>query len=263
MISCTAIILLGALSFYLADIIAPNHSFIVGILLYISFTSLYSAFFSHKRVRVHTYNQHDFSESLLILCAAVIKADGHFKRSELDYLRDYFTRSLGSAQAHQSLLRLNEIMDENYNIESVCYTLRSRSSINERLLIVQFLFGLADADGELHPLEVAEIQRIASAMGVSNSDYESIKSMFVGGYNRSYNSAGPRPTRDINNDYKILEISPEASDDEVKKAYRTLAKKYHPDRVAHLGDEMKKQAEEKFARLSEAYDNIKKARGMK
>lgn len=92
------------------------------------------------------------------------------------------------------------------------------------------------------------------------TDYESLKAMFVGGH--SYH-AGPTPAHDVSNDYAILGISPDATDEEVKKAYRALAKKYHPDRVSHLGEDMKKQAEEKFNRLSDAYDNIKRSRGMK
>ena len=108
-------------------------------------------------------------------------------------------------------------------------------------------------------------------MGISRNDYESIKSMYTGGYSYSgydYSSSNGGSSSSfrshtLDDDYKILEISPDASDEEVKKAYRTLAKKYHPDRVAHLGDDMRKQAEEKFAKLSDAYDNIKKARGIK
>ena len=68
--------------------------------------------------------------------------------------------------------------------------------------------------------------------------------------------------KDTGSAYKILEISPDASDEEVKKAYRELAKKYHPDKVAHLGEEVKRAAEEKFTRLNAAYEAIKEERGM-
>ncbi len=62
--------------------------------------------------------------------------------------------------------------------------------------------------------------------------------------------------------YQILEVSPDASDDELKKAYRELAKKYHPDKVSHLGEEVKMAAEEKFTRLNAAYEAVKEERGM-
>jgi DnaJ like chaperone protein len=67
--------------------------------------------------------------------------------------------------------------------------------------------------------------------------------------------------RETGGDYKILEVTPDASDSEVKKAYRKMAMKYHPDKVSHLGQDVKKQAEEKFRKVQEAYENIKKARG--
>lgn len=240
--------------------------------------SLIDRLFAPK-VKIYTqhYQRSDFMESLLILTAAVLKADGHVERSEFAYVRDYLVRSLGPQQAHQAMNRLTEILGESYNIESVCSELRESSTIHERLLIIQFLFGVATADGELHQSEVAVIELIAQWSGVARSDYESIKAMFTysyannsnggyggGGYSSggSGSSSGYR-SHTLDSDYQILEISPDASDDEVKKAYRTLAKKYHPDRVAHLGDDMRKAAEEKFARLSQAYDNIRKARGMK
>ena len=218
-------------------------------------------------IRVHRYQKSDFMDTFLILVADVIRADGHFTRSELDFLRDYFTRNLGAAQAHQALMRLQEIMQENHDLASVCENMRNSANIHERLLVIQLLFSLAAADGELHPNELFEIEKIANLLGISRGDYESIKSMFTGGYysQGGYSSSGSGSTyrsHMLDDDYKILEISPDASDDEVKKAYRTMAKKYHPDRVAHLGEEMRKQAEEKFARLSDAYDNIKKSRGL-
>ena len=213
-------------------------------------------------------------ESLLILTAAVLKADGHVDRSEFTFVRNYLVRSLGPIQAQNAMNRLTEILGESYNIESVCMELRQNSTIHERLLIIQFLFGVATSDGELHQSEVAIIELIAQWCNVSRSDYESIKAMYTygfygnagntsngGGYSGG-SSSGYR-SHTLDSDYQILEISPDATDEEVKKAYRTLAKKYHPDRVAHLGDDMRKAAEEKFSRLSQAYDNIRKSRGMK
>ena len=224
------------------------------------------------KVKIHTQRstRNDFLDSFLILAADVIKADGRFTRSELYYLKDYLVQSLGNEAAGMAMRRLQEIMKQNSNIPSICASLRQSSSIHERLLIIQFLFGLANADGNLDTVEVSEIERISQWMGISRGDFESIKSMFTsysysGGSSRSGSGSNANTYRShsLDDDYKILEVSPSATDDEVKKAYRALAKKYHPDRVAHLGDDMRKAAEEKFSRLGQAYDNIKKARGMK
>lgn len=282
MYSCTGSVFVYILLIYLSNVLGDflgeafigRSSFFFNVLVFIILCSIYNAIakkrnWGHGRIYTEHYQRSDFMNSLLILSAAVIKADGRFAKSEMNYLKSYLVRSFGTEAASDALWQLREIMQENYNIPSVCAELRQGSTIHERLLILQFLFGLANADGEISRLEVAEIENIATWMGVSRNDYESIKSMFVGGYSgygySSSNSGGGSTYRShtLDDDYKILGITPDASDDDVKKAYRTLAKKYHPDRVAHLGEDMRKQAEEKFAKLSDAYDRIKKSRGIK
>ena len=68
--------------------------------------------------------------------------------------------------------------------------------------------------------------------------------------------------REVDSSYKILEIEPNCSDEDLKKAYRKMAMKYHPDKVSHLGEEVKKSAEEKFREVGAAYEYIKKQRGI-
>jgi DnaJ like chaperone protein len=109
------------------------------------------------------------------------------------------------------------------------------------------LFGLSASDGEIHPEEVRVIHTISGYLNISNKDYESIKAIFI---------------KDIDSAYKILEIDSSASDNDVKKAYRKMAVKYHPDKVAHLGKEIQKTAEEKFKAVNDAYSEIKKQRNI-
>jgi DnaJ like chaperone protein len=115
-----------------------------------------------------------------------------------------------------------------------------------RLELVHVLFGLSNADGYVHPEEIKIIHTIARYMNINENDFISIQAMFV---------------RDSKSDYKILEISPDTTDEEVKKAYRKMANKYHPDKVSHLGEELQKLAEEKFKSVNDAYQAIKKQRG--
>jgi DnaJ like chaperone protein len=110
------------------------------------------------------------------------------------------------------------------------------------------MFGIAKADGNVDESEMKVIQNIAQKLGVSQTDFESLKNMFY---------------RDVNSDYKILGVTASATDDEVKKAYRKMAISHHPDKVASMGEEYQKGAQEKFMKIQEAYENIKKTRGFK
>ena len=107
---------------------------------------------------------------------------------------------------------------------------------------------MAAVDGEVHASEIKIISRIAAYLGISQKDYNSIKAMFL---------------KEVDSDYKILEIGKNASSQEIKKAYRKMAVKYHPDKVSHMGEEFQKAAKEKFQRVQEAYENIKKSKGIR
>jgi DnaJ like chaperone protein len=91
------------------------------------------------------------------------------------------------------------------------------------------------------------LREVAAAMGLSASEVDSMLNL---------------GTDTLEAAYKVLEISPSATDDEVKAAYRKLAMKHHPDRVASLGEDVRKAAEEKFRQLNEAKEKIYKARGL-
>ena len=116
-----------------------------------------------------------------------------------------------------------------------------------RLELIHILYGLSASDGEIHPEEVRIIQTISNYLNINRQDYESIKAMFA---------------EDEGAIYRILEVSNSDSNDEIKRAYRKMANKYHPDKVAHLGKEMQKLAEEKFKSVNNAYQKIKKIRGI-
>ncbi len=190
----------------------------------------------------------DFSLSLLILTAAVMKADGSVKRSELDFVKRFLDNNFGSAKSPQYVKMLGEILKQDLNVKDVSRQISQFMDYGSRMMLIQYLFGIAQADGNNHPSEIDMIYTIASFMGINASDYESIKAMFV---------------KETNSAYKVLGIDKNASDDELKKAYRELAKQHHPDRVAHLGEDVKKAAEEKFTKLNAAYEAIKEERGIK
>jgi len=191
--------------------------------------------------------QGDFSMSLLVLVAAVMKADGTIVKSELDYVKQFFVRQFGQESAKEALQMLKDIIKQDIPVRDICLQIGRNMDYSSRLQLLHLLFNISLADTTIHPKEIELLEKISGAMGVASSDFLSIKNMFI---------------PETNSSYKILETDPSSTNDEVKKAYRRMAMKYHPDKVSHLGDEFRKSADEKFKSVNEAYEKIKKERNM-
>lgn len=191
-------------------------------------------------------NPDGFIASLLVLMAAVMKADGKILKSELDYVKTNLVRMLGENRAKQAILALRDIVAQDIPVRDVAFQVRVNLDYSSRLELLHLLFNLGKADGHLSPEELRVILQIASDMGVSAADSESIQNMFVDNLDAAY---------------KVLEIDASASDDEIKKAYRKMAVRYHPDKVIHLGPEFQKTATQKFQKVNEAYEKLRKNRG--
>jgi DnaJ like chaperone protein len=190
----------------------------------------------------------DFELNLLSLCSIVIKADGQVSQRELDYVRQYFLSTYGKDKANAIFRTFNEVIkNREISAKNISTYLSQRTRYEVRLQLLHFLFGIAQADGAVSHLEIEKIKEIAGYLRVGRHDFESIKAMFV---------------KSADNAYKILEIEKAASDDDVKRAYRKMAKKYHPDKVITENEAIKKGAEEKFKEVQRAYEQIQKERGI-
>ena len=191
--------------------------------------------------------RNSFFVSLLVLSSAVIKADGRTHPAELRTVREFIRTNFGeqaAAQAEQILQRLDS---QQVNIYSVGGQIAANMNYSQRLQLFQYLVSIATSDGDFSASEKSVLEAIASAIRLTSSDAASIIAMYY---------------KEADSAYTVLEISPSATDDEVRSAYRRMAMKYHPDRVATLGPEVQKAAEEKFKKIQEAYATIKKQRGI-
>ena len=194
-----------------------------------------------------TIQSGDFEISLLILASIVIKSDGKVDQRELDYVRSQFVGMYGKERANHAFKLFKGIMKKQVSSRQVCIQIRQHMPHSSRLQLVHFLFGIAKADEFVSSDEIEEIRKIAGYLYINNYDFESIKAMFYD---------------DTNASYKILEIDKSVSNEELKKAYRKMAKKYHPDKLQGLGEEHVKGAQEKFQSIQKAYESIKKERGL-
>lgn len=194
-----------------------------------------------------TEQRNSFFVSLLVLSSAVIRADGRTLPSELNYVRDFIRKNFGESAVSQAMSMLEQLNRQQVNIYTVGAQIADNMNYSQRLQLFHYLTQIAIADGEFHKSEKSVLEAIASAIRINSADAASVIAMF-------YKDAGSA--------YEILEVSPTASDEEVKKAYRRMAMKNHPDKVATLGPEVQKAAEEKFRKIQEAYETIKKERGL-
>lgn len=236
--------ILGGLGFAVGGPIGA----LVGVLIASAFESKPDTENEQKRTSKQT-TQGDISVSIIVLIASVIKADGKVLKSEINFVKPFLLNTFGEQGAKQALLLLKELLQKDIDHVAVAQQIRQHVNYSTRLELIRLLFEIANSDGEIAQQELLVIEQIAINMSVQNADYQSMLALY-------------QRHKDVNWAYTALEISPSATDDEVKKAYRRMAMKFHPDKVANAGEEIRKQATEKFRGINEAYEHIKKQRGM-
>ncbi len=190
----------------------------------------------------------DFAVAFVVLVAAVMKADGKILKSELNYVKTYILKFFGEGKAKDMLKILKELLQKDINVYEVTSQVKANMNYSSRLQLLHFLYGIAQADGHIDITEINIINDIADGIGITNADKISIKNMYIA---------------DEDATYKILGVSSADNNEIIKKAYKKMAIKYHPDKVSYLGNEARLAAEEKFKNINEAYEKIKKIRNIK
>lgn len=199
--------------------------------------------------RGYTASEHrnSFMVSLLVLSSAVIKADGRTSQAELNYVRDFVRHNFGDTAVDEAMRFLDGLNRQQVDIYAVGAQIAANMNYSQRLQLFDYLARIAGADGDFSKSEKDILEAISSAIRITSTDAASIIAMYY---------------KEADSAYAVLEISPSASDEEVKSAYRRMAMKNHPDKVATLGPEVQKAAAEKFRKIQDAYETIKQQRGM-
>lgn len=222
-----------------------------------------------KRVGAISSNQRElaFITSLVLLLVGTAKADGKITDNEIETIKRFFGRQLGYRGRELYFIEriINESLHRDVNLKEVCSSIVERTSYEERLFLIQLNYQVAVSDGILSKEEEMFIQKASTYLGIEPYDFAAIKNSFYAYSRGGYSNGKSRYTgerEEVFDPYRILGINRDSSNEEIHKAYRNLANKYHPDKVAHLGREFIELANEKFTQIQKAYETVKKERGI-
>jgi len=189
----------------------------------------------------------------------VAKADGRVSPEEIRLAEQVMDQlGLDAEQRRAARSLFNEGKSSAFPLNDVLDQLRSEClrGANVRRMFLEIQFQAAWADGGLHPEERSLLQHIAARLGLSRADYIELERMF--GSAVSASSDGPSLERA----YSILGVSPDTPYDDVKRAYRRLMNRHHPDKLAAKGlpEEMMRAATERTQQIKAAWETVKAER---
>lgn len=203
------------------------------------------------------YKYTPYQESLLALISEVVKADGYIHKEEIYFIKNFLLKQFGSIYSNKMLKSLKLNIDKQFNVEAICLDLKQSLKHSNKIQLLTFLYGIIVQNKIISKNEVFLIERIAKIIGLSLIDYQNIVSRF---HNQNKQRKRPAASKKFGySAYKVLGVTSAATNIEVKKAYRKMVLKYHPDKT----DLDESIANEKFSEISKAYHIIKQERNIK
>ena len=269
-------VVIAAIAFFILLLTTGN--FLASIVLVGLILLIYKTFngsFSFDTYSSRNDHRLDYTNEILALVSVILTKDKKILKSELNYVKRFLNQNFSEEEAKQYLIRFRDYTKKNLSIEKICKKLDYELDHSGKRQILHLIIGAAVADRELTEAELVDIYRIGHFLSIRRITVDSLLSMHSfhytgrqsGGYQQQSNQQQYRRRTSsgtsLNHAYKILEITPQATEAEIKKAYRKLAVIYHPDKVMNMGESHQKSAKEKFQKIQAAYEQIKSARGIK
>lgn len=226
---------------------------------------------------IKTQKQSVFFETVFTLMGKLAKADGRVSEAEIAHVEAFMKQlNMSPANRKKAIKHFQTGAKPDYNIDTVIapFLQATQQSPNLKQMLMVYLVRVAAADGKLDPKETELMREVAQKVGYSEQQFAQLMAMlqgqdqFAGGqYQQHQGGSAPSYTsvNAVAAAYQALGVSQDASDSDVKKAYRRLVREYHPDKLMGQGlpEEMIKEATERSQEIQTAYDTIKKSRGIK
>ncbi len=232
---------------------------LAGILVFIALFWGFS-YWVQRKVATYEQSQSESHSRFVWLLVHVLmhtaKIDGRITKDEIQTIHRFFQYNLHYNQT--KMLWVKEIIKEatqtSPSLESLLEEFKTTFAYEPRLILLELVFQILYTKQDVPESELQIARRIAAFLEISSYDQRTIEAKYK--YGQQYSTT---PSRDnVDHYYATLGLENGASMDEIKKAYRKLSMKYHPDKVQHLGDEFQKIAETKMKEINAAYDYFKK-----
>lgn len=196
------------------------------------------------------------------------KADGRVSEDEIAAAREVMARLGLNSMLRQAAVRLfNQGKQADFPLDDVLQQFKRECHQRRTLLqtFMEFLLMAAYADGTLHATERRLLEHISAQLGFDAVEFTLIENMVRAGrrFDGGYRPRVQTSDATLEDAYAVLGVSPQAGDEEVKKAYRRLLSQHHPDKLVAKGlpEEMMKLAAERTHQIRTAYEQIRHQRG--
>tara|TARA_B100001093_G_C26852221_1_gene1025611 strand:- start:4136 stop:4831 length:696 start_codon:yes stop_codon:yes gene_type:complete len=217
------------------------------------FIGAISAFLLVRELMMNKEGQVTYELALLKICSQLIKADGQVTDQEIKFVRKFFKETFGSRKADSLFKELKSNTQLPSDINSLLRVIKEQINPTKLYAIIQFLYAISASDGKITNQENEYIHNVGFQLGFSPERLESIKNQFI--KSKSKSKKYDQKTIDCLN---VLGLKGGATDEEVKVAYRNLAKEFHPDKLAGMSEGIKNLAKEKFQLIQSSYEYLNK-----